>query len=42
MIHKLTAIMDSLYGNNVKAIGQAILRLCKQSGPVDEEAFLNS
>jgi ubiquinone biosynthesis protein len=39
MIHKLTAIMDSLYGNNVKAIGQAILRLCKQSGPVDEEAF---
>lgn len=39
MIHKLTAVMDSLYGNNAKVIGQAILRLCKQVGPMDEEVF---
>ncbi|OEH83463.1 hypothetical protein BCR26_09645 [Enterococcus rivorum] len=39
MIHKLTNVMDSLYGNNVKNIGRAILQLCNQIGPVDEEHF---
>lgn len=39
MVHKLTNVMDSLYGNNTRNIGRAILQLCNQVGPVDEENF---
>lgn len=39
MIKKLTAVMDSLYRNNSKATGRAILQICRQIGPMDEEHF---
>ncbi|MBP1047043.1 AarF/ABC1/UbiB kinase family protein [Enterococcus sp. BWM-S5] len=39
MIKKLTAVMDSLYRNNPKATGRAILQICRQIGPMDEELF---
>lgn len=39
LIQKLTTLMDSLYENNTKATGRAILHLCTQTGPFDEEAF---
>jgi ubiquinone biosynthesis protein len=39
MIQKLTNVMDSLYGNNAKVIGRAILQLCRQTGPLDEDLF---
>ncbi|MBL1225521.1 ABC1 kinase family protein [Enterococcus sp. BWR-S5] len=38
-IKKLTAVMDSLYRNNSKATGRAILQICRQIGPMDEEQF---
>lgn len=39
LIKKLTAVMDSLYRNNAKATGRAILQICRQIGPMDEEQF---
>lgn len=39
MVQKLTNVMDSLYMNQTKRIGRAILQLCNQVGPVDEDLF---
>jgi ubiquinone biosynthesis protein len=38
-VQKLTEVMVCLYLNNPKKIGQAVLRLCHQVGPVDEALF---
>ncbi|MBL1228408.1 AarF/ABC1/UbiB kinase family protein [Enterococcus sp. BWB1-3] len=39
MLNKLTDIMVSLYRNNTRVTGQAILQVCKKVGPLDEEHF---
>lgn len=39
MAKKLTDVMVSLYRNNTRVTGQAILQVCKQIGPLDEEQF---
>ncbi|MGC6769104.1 ABC1 kinase family protein [Enterococcus sp. LJL51] len=39
MIQKLTGVMISLYRNDAKVTGQAILQVCKQIGPLDEDIF---